>query len=75
MKGNRETLISQQQFLFQKNIGKRIQEEQCLIEQIDRLGDTYLDDNVELYSVPEARYNGLSIIRMRRCFYLPKYWL
>lgn len=55
MKGNRETLISQQQFLFQKNIGKRIKEEQCLIEQIDRLGDTYLDDNVELYSVARSQ--------------------
>ena len=59
MKGNRETLISQQQFLFQKNIGKRIKEEQCLIEQIDRLGDTYLDDNVELYSVARSQIQRL----------------
>ena len=59
MKGNRERLISQQQFLFQKNIGKRIKEEQCLIEQIDRLGDTYLDDNVELYSVARSQIQRL----------------
>ena len=46
-----------------------------MIEQIDRLGDTYLDENVDLTVLPVVRYNGLSIIRMRRCFYLQKYWL
>ena len=30
-----------------------------MIEQIDRLGDTYLDDNVELYSVARSQIQRL----------------